>query len=448
MNTEISLKQSEYDKYKLSKVFYCLDLMFANFFNILLAGSYLAKLTSAIGISDGMTAILEALASLASIAQFFTIYISHKPPYKRWVIPFSFFTRITYATLYLIPFFNLSSTSMSFIFFFAMLASKISISIANPLKTTWYMNLIPRESRGSFISIAKIVDTVAGTTVSLAIAYMIDKFEESGNISSAFLLLSGFTFTIAIINLFTLLFSKEKEFVKTENKFNSKESLAYLMRNKKYLRYFVITVLSGLMSSIISPFLGTYRIKELGFSMTLISTASFCFSLVYVFGAVLFGKISRKISYDNILRIGYPLFTLSLLGLVFTTPRTGIYMYTIYGVFSNLGHSAIAICITNALFEFVPYEHQSTAIALNTIFIGVASFLSTLAAAYLLSYVQNKENELFGTTVYAQQILALIAFILGIILILFYELFYIEGYKKIAAYFKRKSELDFKEHKS
>ena len=57
--------------------------MFEYLISILISGAYLAKLTTTIGITDGMTAVLSSIASLAAMFQAVSIFLVHKTPEKR-----------------------------------------------------------------------------------------------------------------------------------------------------------------------------------------------------------------------------------------------------------------------------------------------------------------------------------------------------------------------------
>ena len=125
----------------------------------------------------------------------------------------------------------------------------------------------------------------------------------------------------------------------------------------------LILVFWTFISSIISPFLGTYQINELGFSMTLVSILSVFGNVVRLSLTFLFGKLS----------IGRP------------------------------------------LLNFVKIEERVTALAIRSILNGFAAIISTLAASSLFNLINDTfGGEIFGMTVYAQQILALIAVVLGI----------------------------------
>ena len=65
------------DPYAFSAKLYFPKCAFAYLISIITTGAYLAKLTTTIGISDGMTAILSSIGNLACFFQFAAIPLSH-----------------------------------------------------------------------------------------------------------------------------------------------------------------------------------------------------------------------------------------------------------------------------------------------------------------------------------------------------------------------------------
>ena len=90
------------DGYETSRVMYIIEALFEYFISLLVSGAYLAKLTTTVGLSDSTTAILSSITSLSGIFQIFSIYLAHKTPVKRWIIPMQITAQSMFAALYLI----------------------------------------------------------------------------------------------------------------------------------------------------------------------------------------------------------------------------------------------------------------------------------------------------------------------------------------------------------
>ena len=73
------------DGYEASRFLYILEAMFEHFIALLTSGAYIAKLSTSIGVSDGITGILTAFVSLGGTFQIIAIFLAQKRPVKRWV---------------------------------------------------------------------------------------------------------------------------------------------------------------------------------------------------------------------------------------------------------------------------------------------------------------------------------------------------------------------------
>ena len=409
------------DNYRASRVAYILECMFEYFIAILTSGAYLAKLTTTIGISDGMTAILSSIASLAGMFQIVSIFLAHRTPVKRWVLPVTFVTQSLVSTLYLIPFLGIGAIA-PFVFFVIILMSKAAVNVVAPAKSNWFLSLVDDRSRGNFQAKINIVSLAGGIVFTFLASLTIDNFEAKGDLNGAFLVLTVVICILAVLQIACLIVAREKpvDKVKGESPFKAIRSLC---KNKIYVRILIFNAIWALASNITTPFLSTYQIKELGFSMTFISTVGIVISLLQMFVVYFFGRYSMRHSYASILRIAY-VFALVAFGFVIlSTPSNGHVMFTIYRFVNLFFGSASAVSSTSLLFMVVPESERTSALAFNTIVVGLIGFSVTLAVSPILTILQSSALSIFGMKIFAQQILAFVSFCITILLLVYYQLF-------------------------
>ena len=270
---------------------YTLEAAFEYFIAILISGTYLAKLTTSIGISDSMTAILSTLGSLAGSFQIISIFLAHHTPVKRLVIPITIITQFSTSFLYLIPFLTIEPNTMSVIFFVIIFVGQILKSICSPLKTNWFMSLVNPKTRGSYTAILQCVSLVGGMAFTLATGMIIDKFERGGDLKGAFTVLTVMILVLALLQTLTIVFSREKP-QKIEKKESPLAEVKLLTKNKRYRRLLIVNVIWAIATNLSLPFYGTYQINELGFSMTLISILSTVLTLVQLVATAFFGHFN------------------------------------------------------------------------------------------------------------------------------------------------------------
>ena len=407
------------DIYRSTRILYLLEAAFENFISILISGVYLAKLTTSIGVSDSMTAVLSSISSLAGMFQLISIFLSHKTPFKRWIVPSQFFASIMYGFLYLIPFLNLGRGS-SILFFVVILLAHVIKNVLSPIKVTWFLSLVDDKKRGEFSSLVSIVSRIGHIGFVFAVGLVIDMFEKKNDLRSAFIILTVIIFVLSVFNIFTLLFSKEKkvELPKKESPF---KSVRTLFKNRKFLRIIILYTFYSFSTSLISSFLGTYQIKELGFSMTFVAILDTVVTTSSIPVLFICGKISRKVSYVTMLYLSYIMIFIEYIILIFTSPANGMILYTTYRMLAIFSGSMQIVVATNIVFDVVPYTERASALSLKTIFVGATGFITTLIVSPFVSYVQKNGNSFLGINAYAQQILAFAAAASMLCLIIYFQ---------------------------
>lgn len=401
------------DGYGVSRVMYITWALFEYFVSILTTGTFLAKLTTSIGISDSMTAVLSSITSLSGLFQLVSIFLAHKAPVKRWVIPMQLIAQLILAALYLIPSVGLNEYA-GVIFFVIIVSANALKNIIAPVKTNWFLSLIDSRKRGMFASILHIVSVVGGTLFTLAASEVIDSFEEAGNLQAAFNIIAVTILVLIVLDIICLGISKEKHEA-TEKHESPFESISNLFKNPPFRRLLLIIAVQSVGSGICTNFLGTYQIKELGFTMEFISLTNIITNVVWVGGLMLFGRLAFKFSYQGMLRTSFVLTLISYFFVIISTPAVGMVTFTLYRCISLLASSASSVSQNNLIFELAPPEERTSALATMTIFTGTITFLSTLAVTPLVNYIQSTEIIMFGTQIYAQQILATASFVISII---------------------------------
>jgi hypothetical protein len=417
-NVPIKIK----DEYRLSRIAYILECMFEYFISILTSGAYLGKLTTTIGISDSMTAILSSIASLAGMFQIISIFLVKKTPVKRWVLPITFITQALVSTLYMIPFLGFGALA-PFVFFVIILISRAAVNVVSPAKSNWFLSLVDDRGRGNFQAKITLVSPAGGTVFTFLASLMIDNLEAKGNLGGAFITITVIICVLAVLQISCLVIAREKPTEKSEKTDSPLKAISSLCKNKIYVRILIFNLLWSLTNNITAPFLSTYQIKELGFSMTFISTVGIVISLLQMFVVYFFGRYSMRHSYASILRIAYVFAFVSFFFVMISTTKNGYITFTAYRFINLFFGAANAVSATSILFIIVPHEERTAAIAFNTVIVGLVGFSVTLIASPLLTLLQSADIVIFGARLYAQQILAFFSLCFTALILLYYQFF-------------------------
>lgn len=413
--------QQNQDIYKTSRLLYIIEAGLEYFISLLVAGAYLAKVTSVIGISDGVTGILSSFVSLGCGFQLVAVFLVNKRPVKRWVSILHSLNQLAFALVYLVPFIQISKLGKTLLFVAFLLTGHIVNNIVNSPKINWFMSLVDDDKRGRFTANKEIVSLIGGMVFTFIVGQIMDVCEANGNIEGAFAFCGIGIFILMVSHTLTLVFSKEKP-VTDEEKVPTKQVLSGIVRDKTLWKVVLVSVLWNIAHYATTPFYGTYQIKELGFSMTFVSLLSAGYSILRASCSRPMGKIADKTSFAKMLNI---CFIVAMVGFgmnIFTTPANGKVLYTLYYLCYAVAMAGINSGSINLIYDYVDKRNRMGAFAFKSAVAGVAGFLTTLISSVLVERIQANGNTFFGINVYAQQVTSAIAVLLTGVLLVYLNL--------------------------
>ncbi|MBO5945183.1 MAG: hypothetical protein J6Q69_01115, partial [Clostridia bacterium] len=224
--------KSEKDIYRTSRLMYIIEACVENFITLLTGGVYLATLTKALGISDGLTAILSSVTSLGGLFQIITVFVAHKTPVKRWIIPLQLLADLMLCGLYLIPVIGFDKNA-SLLFFILIIGANALRSIKSSIKQSWFFALVDPANRGNFSGILTAVSVIGQLLFSLGASYVFDLFIDAGDIRGAFTVITFTILVLIVLDVVPLMIAKEKP-VKLERFPSPFSSVRGLFANSRF----------------------------------------------------------------------------------------------------------------------------------------------------------------------------------------------------------------------
>lgn len=406
------------DEYALSRFLYILEAALEYFISLLVTGAYLAKITSAIGMSDTLTGILTSFVSLGFGFQIIAVFLANKRPVKRWVTLLHSLNQLAFALIYFIPLAPISHEMKNFLFVAFLLIGYILTNVVNSPKINWFMSLVEDKRRGAFTANKEMVSLIGGMIFSFSMGYVIDNLESAGNINGAFVVCGVSIFILMLLHSATLIFSKEKP-VEANEVCSVKQLLKELLTDKNLFKVILVSVLWSVVNYASTPFYGSYQIKELGFTMTFVSILSAAYAIVRTIFSRPMGKFADKYSFAKMLNICFSIALAGFIVNIFTVPANGKVLYTVYYMLYAVAMAGINSATINLIYDYVDKEKRTGALALKSTICGFAGFFTTLIVSPLVSYVQKNGNRLFGINIYAQQIVSVISAILLVVLLVY-----------------------------
>lgn len=401
--------EQEKDVYKKSRVLYIISAALEYFIAILTGSAYLAKIATSIGINDGTVGVLSSFVSLGCAFQIVSLAMRTDKPVKRMVTLINLLNQLCFTLLYVIPVVNLPSNVKTACFVLLLLGGNVLLNIPFSPKVTWSRTLIADEKRGIFSASCEMTSLISGMIFTTVAGRVIDAFEARGNQGGAFTVCAITLLVLTISHSLCLIFIKETKRPESAESTSLAERLKIAITDRSTVTLIPVFVLWNMALYVTTPFFGTYQLNELSLSMTAISLISVAYSIVRSIVSVPLGILGDKHSFIrstslSLIAMAVGLSVNSLGGRVSFITFYMLYAITMAGMNSG---------IMNLIFDYVPKEKRTGAVAILYTIGGLVGFFTTLIAKPFVDAVQKNGNRfLFIEGVYAQQMLSLVGALL------------------------------------
>lgn len=416
-------------KYNKNQILYIIEATLEYFVELLIIGSYLATLTSYLGFSDSLTGVLSAIISLGRLFQLGSMFIRRRKM-KRFVVIFSVLNQLLFTLLYVVPFFDFSATIKRVVFVVVIVSAYFLYNVTHPKKVNWMMSLVDDGIRGRFTANKEIVSLLSGMLFTFLMGNVVDFYKEKGDIKTAFIICGATIFILTVAHTLSMLFTSE---IENENPVQSKKLFSQIgatFKNKDIQKITLLFVLWAVAKGIAEPFNSVYMIKELGFSLTFISVLSILQSIIRVLCSRALGGYADKNSFAKMLRICFVFSFLSFVAVAVARPSNGGITFALHFITHGIALAGINSALINLIFDYVPHESRADSLAVTQSLSGLMGFISTFAAGFLVDYIQKNGNTILGVSIYAQQVLNLIAAVATVGIMLFLQFGIINKEKK------------------
>lgn len=386
---------------------YILEETFNYLITILLSGSYLAKVTSTLGFSDGLTAILSTINTLGCSMQLLSVAFFQKGTYKRRITGMFMLSQLLFTLLYIVPFVQIPHNLRAVLFIAFILLGQILLNAVLTPRTNWYMSFVDNGERGIFTARKEAFSLVCGIAFQFGMSAMIDYYEAKWNIRVSLAICALVIFLLSAGHTLSLFFTEDKKIPK--NKQPLLQQIKSVFTRKETRSLLVLSILWAICHSVAIPFYGTYTIKELGFSMSYVAFLSLLSAVSRILASMVLGKYADKYSFAKMLRLCYCIIALGFAVAAFVRPANGHILYAVYSMLNAMAMGGINSGEINLIYDYVAPAQRTAALSVRNTVFGVTGFLTVTAISPLLTHIQNAGNRFCGIPVYGQQVLSAIA---------------------------------------
>ena len=324
---------------------------------ILVNGSFLATLTTELGMSDSLTGILSSFVSLGCVFQLISVALRPRK-IKSFVTIFNLLNQILFTLLYAFPFFPLQKDLRIWLFIVTVLVSYFFFYVAAPKKTNWFMSKVDDHSRGRFTANKEIVSLIAGMAFSFGMGTLVDHYKAQNDMRTAFIICAVTILGLSIVQAALSLGVTEQENIPTQ-KSNPLKAFADLLKDKNVVKVTILFAIWNIAQYATTPFYGTYLIKELGFSLQLVSILSMVGSVARIMVSRFWGNYADKHSFAAMVKLCYAVAAVAFLAMIFAAPSNGIFTYSVYIIAHSVAMGGINSSLMNLVFDYAPFPQLS-----------------------------------------------------------------------------------------
>ncbi len=415
---------SVYDSkdYKRSRNAYKWECTFEYFVSLLVTDAFLAKILKSIGFSDQATGIVSSLITLAFLFQLFSVFVIRKVTNtKLFAILFHSTSQLLFMSLYLVPFMPFARELKQPLTVACLLLAYFGNYMVSSMIFRWGNSYVDPRTRGRFSAGKEIMSLLSGMVVSLGVGYVMDYFEAKNDLNGSFIFAAIGIFVFCLCDLITLLMIKNRIKPKAEkqNSVPLIEVLRNTLGNKSFRSVVILMILWDVGRYFTMGFLGTYKIEELGFQMSIVQAISIAASLSRALFSKAFGKYTDKRTFAKGVELGLVIAIASFAIGMFSAPGAARWLIAVYTVLYNVCLAGISGNLVNITYSYVDSDYFAEASAIKNSVAGLLGFFASLAGGKILSAVQANGNLLFGVTVYGQQVLFAISALFMILALLY-----------------------------
>lgn len=406
-------------EYKVSRGAYTLQCMTEYFISILSADAYLAKLLKDIGLSDAATGVISSLITFTFLFQLLSVPLAGKlRKIKKPVIVLDTLSQLLFASAFAVPFMPLSFRGRSVTVTALIILAYLALYLNTTIAYKWGNSFVSPEKRGSFSATKEMISLISGVIFTLAVGFMVDRFEGAGNLHGAFKFILAVMGTVCLANLICFLKMKEIPLAESGTPFGIREIVSCSFGNKKFRNTIILTALTEISRYLTLGFMGTYKTVDLKMSVgkvQLVNVLS-CLGRFAVSRPV--GRFSDKKGFSEGYFLGNVIsFSAFFIG-IFMSPacRWPVVPFTVLLQTSfagtNMNTYNMAYCYTDD-------EHILTAIAVNNSVRGICGFAASFAGSRILDKIQRAGNTFCGMNVMGQQVLCAVSSLVALVSLIF-----------------------------
>lgn len=381
----------------------------------LTSGAFLVGLLKYMGASDAFCGYVISIPVFAAIIQVLSPMILESLKYRKTMIIIgAMIHRILLSMLIIVPFLPLPSGIKLFIAAIVLFISNLAISFVNPAISNMYVSFVPQNIRGRYFGTRESYILIAATLITLVLGKILDVFNDMGNEGTGYIIVYCFIFLLTIINFSFFALMKEVPLLHTTERIKLSEIFTLPLKNKKFIRYFIMLIIWNFAVQIASAYFGVYLKSDLSMSYTIITSLSFINAVIYILSARIWGRFADRNGWSKTTMITIGILSICHFTWFFASEGSPavLFILILSHITSGMAWSGINVALFNLQFDFTPDEKRTVYIGFSAAISGLIGYISAIFGAQLVGLFGEKPVMILGASYDIKQVLFLASAIL------------------------------------
>jgi MFS family permease len=381
----------------------------------LTSGAFLVGLLKYMGASDAFCGYVISIPVFAAIIQVLSPMILESLKYRKTMIIIgAMIHRILLSMLIIVPFLPLPSGIKLFIAAIVLFISNLAISFVNPAISNMYVSFVPQNIRGRYFGTRESYILIAATLITLVLGKILDVFNDMGNEGTGYIIVYCFIFLLTIINFSFFALMKEGPLLHTTERIKLSEIFTLPLKNKKFIRYFIMLIIWNFAVQIASAYFGVYLKSDLSMSYTIITSLSFINAVIYILSARIWGRFADRNGWSKTTMITIGILSICHFTWFFASEGSPavLFILILSHITSGMAWSGINVALFNLQFDFTPDEKRTVYIGFSAAISGLIGYISAIFGAQLVGLFGEKPVMILGASYDIKQVLFLASAIL------------------------------------
>lgn len=381
----------------------------------LTSGAFLVGLLKYMWASDAFCGYVISIPVFAAIIQVLSPMILESLKYRKTMIIIgAMIHRILLSMLIFVPFLPLPSGIKLFIAAIVLFISNLAISFVNPAISNMYVSFVPQNIRGRYFGTRESYILIAATLITLVLGKILDVFNDMGNEGTGYIIVYCFIFLLTIINFSFFALMKEVPLLHTTERIKLSEIFTLPLKNKKFIRYFIMLIIWNFAVQIASAYFGVYLKSDLSMSYTIITSLSFINAVIYILSARIWGRFADRNGWAKTTMITIGILSICHFTWFFASEGSPavLFILILSHITSGMAWSGINVALFNLQFDFTPDEKRTVYIGFSAAISGLIGYISAIFGAQLVGLFGDKPVIILGASYDIKQVLFLASAIL------------------------------------